>query len=581
MGGAGLAQAKLPVRMRATYPPPAGHRAVPAFHDLHGDHLNAKRRNQFEGTSLRSQLTAPKVKSRDRSAASSAAELAFFLIAILGFSFWFFLAVPFASHRETYWWLAMVKTQGVADALSVISSTYRPLAQLTTWLAFLALDPAVFPTSPVRQAIAQCLIYGCFVGGWWHLYRGAPERRVLAAFSLVTGAVFFSGYVHLFHIYGLFYAPVILTLGALVRWQDHPRWEQGETTAGLAAIILTLWHPFATGLFGGFYFGYYLDTFRNRNRAGHWRALAILAGCLLALLLAVVLFARPAGETVPPRWVGFLVSYRTNEVNPVAMAVALMLAGASIWSMKLTPAVRAAALAIAAGGAALCLRFDVPILLVWLATVLCRLGYERCWRLFFLMGAATLLPVGSGIGTPIYGLFAIALATYVTAWGWSATEQRLARIPAAAPLLTVCLAGVTLVALRGGTTVPWLTPLSTPLLAERERTYQMEEALDRLSRTKQCGAEIYFADEAGSPVSSVESALDRRHRPPAWIGDVRLFWKKSLGCGGSRPDEDAPSLILTFGDQTVPDAKRVFAVPGRYAGAVSAWIGMPSGSHAR
>ena len=35
------------------------------------------------------------------------------------------------------------------------------------------------------------------------------------------------------------------------------------------------------------------------------------------------------------------------------------------------------------------------------------------------MLGAVLLPFGGGIGTPIYGLFAIIVAAYVTALGWS------------------------------------------------------------------------------------------------------------------------------------------------------------------
>jgi len=41
----------------------------------------------------------------------------YFMLAMLGLSFWFFLGLPFASHRETYAWLA-----GVQPRLSPSSS---------------------------------------------------------------------------------------------------------------------------------------------------------------------------------------------------------------------------------------------------------------------------------------------------------------------------------------------------------------------------------------------------------------------------------------------------------------------------
>src|ERR1017187_9259906 len=72
----------------------------------------------------------------------------YFILTVLGFSFWFLTVVPFASHRESYSWLAGVKTASFAHEFSFgLSSTYRPLAQVATSLEFLFLDPHVFPTN--------------------------------------------------------------------------------------------------------------------------------------------------------------------------------------------------------------------------------------------------------------------------------------------------------------------------------------------------------------------------------------------------------------------------------------------------
>ena len=54
-----------------------------------------------------------------------------------------------------------------------------------------------------------------FVLAWWLIYRAAPHERLFALLAFVAGCVFFPGYVHLFHIYGIFYVPVVLTLGVL------------------------------------------------------------------------------------------------------------------------------------------------------------------------------------------------------------------------------------------------------------------------------------------------------------------------------------------------------------------------------
>src|SRR5262245_31842463 len=112
---------------------------------------------------------------------------AWFVVAVFGFSFWFLLAVPFASHRETYGWLALVHSEEVSSSLGFISSTYRPLFQITTWVAFLALDPNVFPTSVPRQVLFQMSIYAFFVYAWWLMYSAAPQKRLFALTGLLAG----------------------------------------------------------------------------------------------------------------------------------------------------------------------------------------------------------------------------------------------------------------------------------------------------------------------------------------------------------------------------------------------------------
>ena len=201
----------------------------------------------------------------------------YFVLAVLGFSFWFFMAVPFASHRETYGWLAGVPSESFIQQLSFgQSSTYRPLAQVVTWSAFHILNPRVFPTSAPRQALLQGVIYGLFLAAWWLMFRATLQQKTFASIACVAGGVFFSGYVHLFHIYGLFYVPVILMLGSLLYCYASGTFAGKETWFAAIAIGLALWHPFATALFLGFYFGFYLETFSQHSKAQHVRALLIL-----------------------------------------------------------------------------------------------------------------------------------------------------------------------------------------------------------------------------------------------------------------------------------------------------------------
>lgn len=500
--------------------------------------------------------------------------ISYFIFTVLGFSFWFFMAVPFASHRETYWWLAMVPRENFVRAFSFISSTYRPLAQAVTWLAFLILNPGVFPTSILRQALLQGFIYGMFVLAWWLIYRTAAQRRLFALVAFVAGCVFFSGYVHLFHVYGIFYIPVMLTLGALFRFRTSSTLDKREVWFAVIATLLAFWHPFATALFIGFYFGFYLDTFWQRSRAQHVQASLILLVGALAIAALVVIFPR-ADVMVPlhSKLLGFLESYRTTETNYVASFVAYLLTQLAVFSMGLSPKLKLTALLLVSVLSLVFLLKSLPLLLLWLCAVLIKVLRSRCWSLVFLTLAAALLPFGAGIGGPVSALFAIIVAVYVTPLGWSRAEQALRFVTT--PYVTGAIIALAMVVLtvRAGIDVPIVTRVASPLLTERERTYQLESILARLHHSDYCGYEVAFAENAGSPIDSAENVISRRNRPPAALEDVQLFWNTVLRCHlGERPNNEPGTAIVTFGGPRLADSRAVFKVEGRYAGDATVWI---------
>lgn len=498
----------------------------------------------------------------------------YFVFTVLGFSFWFFMAVPFASHRETYWWLAMVHSHDLGQAFAWgISSTYRPLAQAATWLGFQILDPRIFPTSVLRQTLFQLFIYLTFIFAWWLICSGAVQRRLLALFAFVAGLVFFSGYVHLFHIYGLFYVPVMLEVGALLRFHASQTFRKREAWLAGLAILLVFWHPFTTAIFAGFYFGFYLDTLRQRSRAQHIQAAVILLASMIAIIALVVLFPRTA-MPLDSRLFGFDVTYRTNEVNLVASLVASLLTLITVLSTRLSPKITllATLLVFALGG--LFVLKNLPLLLLWLFAVLVKLVCLRCWSLFFLTLTAALLPFGGAIGTPIYALFAIIVAVYATALGWLEAEEFLSFLKPGYVIGAAIASLVVLLLVRAGINVPVVTRVAMPLLAERERTYQMENILAWLRHSDYCSYDIGFVDNADNPIKSVESALTRRYRPPAVLDDVRLFWKTVLRCGQSDQSNGKEGIaMVTFGGQPLPELTPVFEVKGKYAGRARIWIG--------
>src|SRR4030095_17003161 len=100
-------------------------------------------------------------------AANPRQALAYFTLAVSGFSFWFLIGAPFASHRESYNWLAIVWGGDLLESLGMLNGpTWRPLAQFAAWLGFLGLNPNIFPTSILRQALLQVGVDLTFVLSW-------------------------------------------------------------------------------------------------------------------------------------------------------------------------------------------------------------------------------------------------------------------------------------------------------------------------------------------------------------------------------------------------------------------------------
>jgi hypothetical protein len=512
--------------------------------------------------------------------------LAYFLLTILGFSFWFFMAVPFASHRETYWWLAKANSESFSYALSFIASTYRPLHQVTTWIAFQILDPSAFPTSVVRQTLLQLCVYVCFVVGWWFMFSTAPRRRIFALIACAVGGVFFSGYVHLFHIYGLSYVPVILTLGVLLHLWAAGTFSQHETKFAAIAVLLVLWHPFTTALFVGFFFGHYLETFHQRSPSQHARSITVLAVgtsavgfCVIGLPYLVetsALLVETASRPVDTRLLGFLVSYQTNEVNWIASSVAYLLTIAVVVTVSRDWRLRLAAVAAATVLSVVCVRTGVPVILLWVLAALAKLITMRSWSLFFLGLTAALLPFGGGIGTPIHGLFALIVSAYVTALAWPQPDMALARVNTRYVAGLVAIPVAALLIIRAGIGVPGLTRVARPLLVERERTYQLESVLAWLHNSEYCGYTVGFAEVADNPIDSVESAITRQYRPPSSQSDVQLYWNTVLMCDRANRRGTSGTAIVTFGGPPLADARSVFEIEGQYGGPVTVWVkGLP------
>ena len=424
----------------------------------------------------------------------------------------------------------------------------RPLGTGPAWLLYRLGGHDVGLVQFANAAVAL------FAWGW--LLGGAREPRVLALLGLVAGGVFFAGYIWVFHLHGIFYGPLLLYVAALVRAARGPLDLRTLLGAFLGSVLTALAHPYSLPLGIAFAAGAVIEAPLLRSRAG----VAALAVAITGSLAVYFLLVPPHGHAVPNQpLAGLITSYRTSEVNAVGSVVAALLAAwtaSRAWPGR--SGLAAALLTLLLAGATMAA--GLPVLPLWIAWAAAKAARHGHWALVALLGASALLPVANPTGSPTYAIFAILVAAGATALDEARPDARLRAIPGVANAAAVAALLLVALAVRGGWPVPVVSRLARPLLAEGERTRQLEVLAARLLRSTWRDEPVHFAVAAANPVDV--NAMDRRYRPPTedFHFATWLDWKR----GGPATGRD--TLVLAFGGEPLPGMDTLFVAHGRYAG---------------
>ena len=472
-------------------------------------------------------------------------------LSVSGLAFWFVVGLPWGPHNESFDWVVRLEQRSLWGALferfpSVLS--LRPLGTGPAWVLYRLAGHDVAGVQVANAALALL--------AWGWAARGAREPKLFALLSLVTGGVFFAGYIWVFHLHGIFYGPLLLYVVGITRAARGPLDLRTLLAVFVGSLVTALAHPYALPLAVAFVLGATLETPRLRSPAGAAALSVVLFGSAAAYLLLVPGYNRVLSG---PPLAGLVTSYHTLEVNAVGALLATLLAAyTASRAVPGVPGLVAAllTLAVAAAGFAAGLP-ALPLWIVWAAVKSVRRGR---WTMAALLGASALLPVANPTGSPTYAIFAVFVATCATALDEHGIEDRLRwlRAPHVAGALAAMLA-LALV-LRAGVDVPGLSRIARPLLAEGERTRQLEVLAARLMGSPWRADPARFLHPAVDPTDA--DAVERRFRPPTEDSHLAtwLDWKR----GG--PPTGADTLVLTFGGEAVPGMDTVLLARGRYAG---------------
>jgi len=492
-----------------------------------------------------------RLASRRPGARHSVATWELVALAVAGLAFWFVVGLPWGPHNESFDWVVRLEQRSFLQALcdrfpSVLS--LRPLGTGPAWLLYRLGGHDVGLVQVVNAVLA--------LAAWALVAARMAERRLFAVLAFVTGGVFFSGYIWVFHLHGIFYGPLLLYVAALALAARGPIDLQSVLGAFVGALLVALAHPYALPLALAFLAGALVEAPVMRSRAGLAAAVVVVAGTVAAYLLLVPDYNRGmAGSPLA----GLVASFRTLEVNVVGSGVAALLAA---WT-----ATRAwpGAGGVAAGLVTLVLAvvaraFGLPVLPLWLMWVAAKSVRRGRWTMTALLAACALLPAPNPSGSPTYAVFAVFVAACATALDEAGSDAALrglrgAWVPAAvAAVLALALA------VRTGWPLPALSRVAAPLLAEGERTRQLEVLAGRLLASPWREEPARFLRAAPGPAEA--DGLDRRFRPPTDDHHLEtwLDWRR----GG--PATGADPLWIGFGGDTRAGLEPVLTARGRYAG---------------
>jgi len=187
-----------------------------------------------------------------------------------------------------------------------------------------------------------------------------------------------------------------------------------------------------------------------------------------------------------------------------------------------------------------------------------------------LLLATALLPVLASVGTPTYTVFSIMVCSFAMAWGWSSLDDALGFVDRrfTIPLYVALL--LLLVGLRSGLNVPIISKLSQPILAEKEKTFQLETIIEWMMTSSYAGEDLSIGQESPIPREAGKKAIDRTHRPPTHRFYLRkyLVWRR--GEVSEAPASEG-RLVVFFGGEELEDREPVFRVVGDYAETASVY----------
>lgn len=486
-------------------------------------------------------------------------------LAIIGISFWFIIGYPFGNHNESYEWLIIFNSVSIKNVLfnRVVAVSYRPLGQLFAYILYIIDNNQIH--------FVQLFNYIVCVGSYLYVLNYIQHKFIFSVLCLLSGAIFFPGYIYLFHIHGIFYSPLLLNIGLL--YYIFECYNVSFNKIFLFTIIVTLlfsmFHPFALLMSIAFLYGYCIENIKNIDRK--YIIILFLIG-IISFLFAILIWGGYTGSHTGigiNNFMGLINSYKTTEINNITSFLSIILCIMVIISVE-NIYFRLILFILTLLAMAYFYFNKIPFLIIWIVLVLFNLAYNKKWSLNFLLLATIVFPF-VGTGSPTYSIFSIFVSIIATSILLGKYEEclllKMQNYKANIWLVMFCIIAITsLILIKSGVRIPIIYNLSKPLLSEKEKTNQLENIIRWYVKSEYSNNYIYFKNDASNPTEDIDSSINyRRYRPPTYQYYLNKYLDQKRGYI-IKKEKNEDALMITFGGQYISEMKNVYFVKSENAG---------------
>jgi hypothetical protein len=265
------------------------------------------------------------------------------------------------------------------------------------------------------------------------------------------------------------------------------------------------------------------------------------------------------------RIAGLISSYRMVEINAAISVYVFLAIGFTVLGLNIQPLRKKIWILLAVlMAASVVYLINLPLLLVWVLLCLVKMTVLRKWTIALLILSTFLFPLITATGSPTYTIFVIMMLVYASASEYRYGEEKLTLINFKFALAGSMICLVMVLLINSGIYLPLLTQTVRPLLAEKERTYQLEEITEWFLKSDLRDHRLLFHSDALFPVNSPD-IIDRKYRPPTREKHfIKYLDYRQLQEGVTK--NPAKKLQIVFGTGTIDGAVKIYSVPGKYAG---------------